>query len=75
MHGTDLGADAGVKLPGEAEVDDLDLVAVGRDAENVLGLQVEVQDVLLVHVLDTCNSTTCMYSILATAPRACTRYL
>ena len=38
-------------LSREPEVDDFDLVGVGRDAEDVLRLQVQVQDAVLVHVL------------------------
>ena len=41
-----------VELAREPEVDDLDLIAIGRDAENVLGLQVEMEDVLGVHERD-----------------------
>ena len=39
-----------VELPREPEVDDLDLVAVGRDTEHVLGFEVEMKDVFGVHV-------------------------
>ena len=48
----DLGADVGVELSCETEVDDLDLVAVWRDAEHVLRLEVKVKDVLTVHESD-----------------------
>ena len=39
------------QLAGQAEVDDLDLDVGGVDAHDVLGLEVQVHDVLLVHVL------------------------
>ena len=47
-----------VELPREPEVDDLDLVTVGRDTEHVLGLQIEMKDVFGVHVLDRLTDLT-----------------
>ena len=46
-----LGAGLGVELARQAEVDELDFVAVASNAEDVLRLQVQMQDVLTVHVL------------------------
>ena len=42
----------GIVPASQSEVDDLDLVAVQSDAEDVLRFQIEVEDVLGVHVLD-----------------------
>ena len=49
---TDLEALRRIKLPGKSEVDDFDLVGVGRDAEDVLWFEVEMKNLFAVHVED-----------------------
>jgi len=49
---TDLETLGRVELPGESEVDDLDLVSVRSDAEDVLRLEVKVEHLSAVDVVD-----------------------
>ena len=53
-----LGACFRVELSSETEVDEFDFVTVPSNTQDVLRLQIQMQDVLTVHVLDACANNT-----------------